>query len=124
MKPQKYKLSNGETRWKFQFYIGKDPVTQKPIRKIRGGFKSPIEATIAYAKMLEDRQNGAFTEEGLSVENMRIETVYNLWHKEYETLVEASTLSKTESYYNNHILPDMGAHVRSVRLLLENYKHN
>ena len=74
--------------------------------------------------MLEDRQNGAFTEEGLSVENMRIETVYNLWHKEYETLVEASTLSKTESYYNNHILPDMGAHVRSVRLLLENYKHN
>lgn len=113
MKPQKYKLKNGEDRWLFQIFIGRNPITGKQIKKTRMGFKSPIEATIAYAKMLEERQNGAYTLESLAVERVTIETLYHQWHEEYAQSVEASTLSKTESYYNNHILPDIGA--RKVR---------
>lgn len=100
MKPQKYKLKNGEERWQFQIFIGRNPITGKQIKKTRMGFKSPIEATIAYAKMLEERQNGAYTLESLAVERVTIETLYHQWHEEYAQSVEASTLSKTESYYN------------------------
>ena len=68
MKPQKYKLKNGEERWQFQIFIGRNPITGKQIKKTRMGFKSPIEATSAYEKMLEERQNGAYTLESLAVE--------------------------------------------------------
>ena len=113
MKPQKYKLKNGEDRWLFQIFIGRNPITGKQIIKTKSGFKSPIEATIAYAKLLEERENGSYTLESLAVEKVTVETLYKQWHEEYSQSVEASTLSKTESYYKNHILPDIGA--RKVR---------
>ena len=115
MKPQKYKLKNGEERWQFQIFIGRDSITGKQIVKKRKGFKTSVEATIAYAKMLEDRENGAFSFDALSAENMTITSLYEKWHQEYASSVEASTLSKTESYYLNHILPDIGSHkVREI----------
>lgn len=115
MKPQKYKLKNGEDRWLFQIFIGRNPITGKQIVKKRKGFKTSVEATIAYAKMLEDRENGAFSSDALSAENITITSLYEKWHQEYAPSVEASTLSKTESYYLNHILPDIGSHkVREI----------
>lgn len=113
MKPQKYKLKNGEDRWLFQIFIGRNPITGKQIIKTKSGFKSPIEATIAYAKMLEEREKGSYTLESLAVEKVTVETLYKQWHEEYSQSVEASTLSKTESYYKNHILPSIGS--RKVR---------
>ncbi|MGL5301447.1 MAG: tyrosine-type recombinase/integrase [Weissella confusa] len=109
MKPTKYKTSDGRELWKFQIYIGRDPITKKQINKKRGGFKTQNDALIAYAKMLEERDNGAFSPNALRSENVTIQMLYEKWHEEYAPTVERSTLSKVESYFNNHILPDMGS---------------
>jgi len=108
MKPKKYKTKSGKELWEFFIYISRDPKTGKQIIRHRKGFKTRNSALIAYAKMLEERKNGAFSPKALESENLTVSEVYEMWHAEYSIGVEMSTLSKIESYFNNHIIPDIG----------------
>lgn len=99
MKPTKYKTKDGQEKWRFQIYLGDNPVTGKPITRKKSGFSSKNDALIAYSKMLEDRENNVLTVKQLNYDKLTIEQVYLQWHEEYSLTVERSTLSKVESYY-------------------------
>lgn len=99
-----YKLSNGETRYMLQVYLGIDPLTGKEKRTTRRGFKTRKQAELALARIKLELANGTYKQK-------RAETyqqVYDLWIKQYEKTVEESTFVKTESLFRNHILPAMG----------------
>lgn len=101
MKPSKYKTAKGETKWQFQIFMGRDSITGKQINRKRKGFKSKQEALIAYAQLLEQRENDTFSDKS----KVTVQELYNSWWKEYEKGLEPSTLSKTQSYFKLHILP-------------------
>ncbi|WP_227752137.1 Arm DNA-binding domain-containing protein [Viridibacillus arvi] len=46
---ESYKMKNGEKRYKFQFYIGVDPLTGNQKRTTRRGFKTKKEAELELA---------------------------------------------------------------------------
>lgn len=108
MKPRKYTTKSGETLWEYELFIGRDPITKKRIRKHVRGFPTKNEALISYSKLLEERDNNANAIEQFKLKEITIRELYGYWHAEYAPTVEASTISKVESYYKNHILPDMG----------------
>lgn len=99
-----YKLANGETRYKFQIYIGVDPSTGKSKGTTRRGFKTLKEAKDAMAKLQVEVIDGEF-------KNQRLETyrdVYLQWVENYEHTVQDSTFLKTVRIFEKHILPAMG----------------
>lgn len=100
MKITKYTDKNGNTLYKFNAYIGKDPLTGKEIRTNRQGFKSKKEAELTYMslkigleKMNEQKKDPTFQD------------VYNNWIKQYVNTVRPSTYNTTVAIFNNHILP-------------------
>lgn len=107
MTPKKYKNAAGETRWKFQISMGNDS-SGKRINWTRQGFESKTDALIEYSKLLEERENLFDKEKYIDNNTMTISELYSLWHDEYAPSVERSTLSKVESYFKNHIIPDTG----------------
>ncbi|CAK1251907.1 Integrase/recombinase [Fructobacillus tropaeoli] len=100
MKPTKYKNSKGEPRWMIQAYFGRD-IHGKRIMKKRKGYKTQREAIIAYAQLLEERDN-----QSLSNKNMTVKELYDVWFPIYSKGLEPSTISKVTSYFKNHILSD------------------
>ncbi len=103
---QCYKLKNGDLRYKFQAYLGIDPLTGKQKRTTRRKFKTRKEAELALARIHLDVANGTYKQR-------RAETyqeVYDLWVKQYEKMVEESTFVKTTGIFRNHILPAMGTY--------------
>lgn len=120
MTPRKYKTSSGETRWEFELFIGRDPITKKRKRKHMRGFSSKNEALIAYSKALEEREKGAYSSEQYDKRNITINDLYNEWIKEYAPTVEKSTLSTVEHHFRLHILKDLGnekvQNLKSVKL--------
>ncbi len=53
MSIKKYKDRNGNTLYKVRVYLGKDPITKKPIRKQESGFKTKKEAEIYKLELLK-----------------------------------------------------------------------
>ncbi|KGR75840.1 site-specific integrase [Ureibacillus sinduriensis] len=101
-----YTLKNGEKRYKFQVYLGVDPLTGNQMRTTKRGFKTRNEAKLALARIRLDVANGTYHQE-------RAETyqeLYDLWIVQYEKTVEESTFVKTRGYFKNHILPSMGSY--------------
>jgi integrase len=100
MKITKYTDKNGNTLYKFNAYLGKDPLTGKEIRTNRHGFKSKKEAELTYMslkigleKMNEKKKDPTFQD------------VYDNWIKQYVNTVRPSTYNTTVAIFNNHILP-------------------
>lgn len=108
MTPRKYKTSSGETKWEFELYIGRDPITKKRKRKHMRGFSSKNEALIAYSKALEEREKGEYSSKQYDKRDVTINDLYNEWIKEYAPTVEKSTLSTVEHHFKLHILKDLG----------------
>lgn len=99
-----YKLKNGETRYKFQLYVGIDELTGKEKHTTRRGFKTKKEARLALSRIQLEISNGTFRKKVLDT----YQDVYNEWIKEYETTVAESTFVKTTGIFRNHILPKFG----------------
>ena len=100
MKIESYKLQNGETRYKFNAYLGLDPLTGKEIRTNRRGFKTKKQAQIAYAKI---------TNTGiLNTENATFKQVSEQWLALYENTVKPATFIKAEGLFRNHLYPYIG----------------
>lgn len=100
---EKYELKNGEKRYRFQIYIGIDPLTGKPKRTRRSNFKTQKEAKLELAKIKLQIDKGTFFKQ---VAETYLD-VYTLWVKQYEKTVEESTFVKTMGIFKNHILPAM-----------------
>lgn len=101
---ESYTLKNGEKRYRFQIYIGVDPLTGKELRTTRSKFKTKKEAELALARLKLEIANGQYKK--VQAETYR--EVYELWVKRYEKTVEESTFVKTVGLFRNHILPAMG----------------
>lgn len=104
MKPTKYLSAKGDTKWQFQIFIGRDPVTGKQTNRKRKGFKTKQEALIAYAQLLEQRENNTFADKS----KITVQELFESWWKTYVNGLEPSTISKVSSYFSLHILPMTG----------------
>ncbi|RPJ94086.1 site-specific integrase [Rummeliibacillus sp. TYF005] len=100
---EKYELKNGEKRYRFQIYVGIDPLTGKEKRTTRSNFKTQKEAKLELARIKLEIENGTFFKQIAET----YFDVYNLWIKQYEKTVEESTFVKTTGIFRNHILPAM-----------------
>lgn len=103
---ESYTLKNGGKRYRFQVYLGVDPLTGKDMRTTKRGFKTKKEAELALAQIKLEVAKGTYKKE-------RAETyqeIYDLWVKQYEQTVAESTFVKTTGIFKNHILPAMGAY--------------
>src|SRR5690625_2041467 len=99
-----YKLKNGEKRYKFQIYVGVDPLTGRERRTTRRGFKTQREARLERARLSLQSEDGTYGKKKAET----FHELYDLWVKQYEKTVEESTFVKTTRLFRNHILPTLG----------------
>lgn len=100
-----YKKKNGSRAWKFNVYLGIDPVTGKEIHTTRRAFKTKKEAQLALSRLKVN-----FEKHGLKKHVLNTyEDIYKLWLVEYRNTVKESTYVKTVGYFNHHILPAFGS---------------
>lgn len=93
--------SRGQTKYKFQVYLGQDE-SGKSINTTRSGFKSYAQASAAYNKLKA---------QGLAAKAPKkatVEEVWLLWFDSYKGGVKESTASKTLTSYRVHIKPMFG----------------
>lgn len=98
---KKYKLKNGETRYMFNAYIGKD-INGKQLNTTRRGFKTKKEAQLASSRILIDISNG---KKVTNEDDILFISVYESWLESYVNTVRVSTYSKAVRIFENHILP-------------------
>lgn len=102
-KIKKYTLKDGSTRYKFQVYLGVDPVTGEKRRTTRQGFKTQKEAKFALAKiLLEVKEHGLRRDE-----NITFERVYNEWFEQHKREIKPTSAASIESKFKR-ILPKFG----------------
>lgn len=100
MKIESYKLKSGQTRYKFNIYLGIDPLTGKEVRTNRRGFKTKKQAQIEYVKLLN---------EGIAnKDNMSFEQTTNEWLQLYESTVKPATFQRVSGVFRKHIHPYIG----------------
>ncbi|MFJ8263383.1 tyrosine-type recombinase/integrase [Rummeliibacillus sp. NPDC094406] len=100
---ESYTLKNGQKRYKFQIYLGVDPLTGKQKRTSKSKFKTIKEAELALARIKLEISNGTYQKQ----QPETYQDIYELWLKQYEKTVEESTFVKTTGIFKNHILPAM-----------------
>lgn len=95
---------NGKKFYKFQIYVGTDPLTGKRTKTTRSGFATKKEAQLALSRLQLEIERGDFRKKSVDTFN----DIYVLWIEQYKNTVEASTFVKTTGIFKNHILPSMG----------------
>lgn len=100
MKIEKYK-ANGEIKYRFRAFLGRDPSTGKQIRVARSGFDTRREAELALLKIQ--------TKKRPKISSATLEQIYYSWLSTYRMGVKPSTLAKTEDLFSLHILPVFGS---------------
>ncbi|MCD5464891.1 site-specific integrase [Lactobacillus delbrueckii subsp. bulgaricus] len=93
--------SRGQTKYKFQIYLGQDE-SGKSINTTRSGFKSYSQASAAYNKLKA---------QGLAAKAPKKATtdeVWSLWFDSYKGGVKESSANKTLTSYRVHIKPAFG----------------
>lgn len=98
-----YTLKNGEKRYRFQIYLGTNPLTGKEQRTTRSNFKTQKEAKVALSQIKYEIDKGSFQKKSYDTYG----ELYELWVENYKNNVEASTYRKTLGIFKNHILPAM-----------------
>ncbi|WP_400243232.1 tyrosine-type recombinase/integrase [Niallia sp. JL1B1071] len=100
-----YQLKNGTTLFRFTIYLGINPLTGKEETVTRSKFKTVKQAELAIEKLKFEFSNGLNPAKMLKTYNQ----AYEQWIKSYQVSgIVMSTFSKTESYFENHILPFFG----------------
>lgn len=100
MKITSYKDKDGQTLYKFNIYLGKDPLTGKEIRTNRQGFISKKQAQIEYAKL---KKQGV-----KSISSINLNDLLKDWLPLYEPTVKYTTYTRVYGVFKNHILPYLG----------------
>lgn len=97
---KKYKLKNGELRYKFGIYTGIDKQTGRKTNTTRSGFKTKKEAVLAASKLEIELSEGKMEKP----KDIKYGEVYQEWLPAYENTVRESTLLSTTNIFKNHIL--------------------
>lgn len=106
VKYNKYLLKNGQTRWAYRGYWGKDPKTGARIAPEKQGFKTRADAKIHYERAIEKLNKHS---QIIEQKNITFEQAFKKYMKFYaHTGVTISTQIKFESDTKNHILPHIG----------------
>lgn len=100
MKIESYKLKNGETRYKFNAYLGLDPLTGKEIRTNRRGFKTKKQAQLEYVKLVN---TGI-----INKDNITFKQATERWLPIYQTTVKPATYERVCGVFRKHIFPYIG----------------
>lgn len=100
MKIESYKLQNGETRYKFNAYLGLDPLTGKEIRTNRRGFKTKKQAQLEYVKLVN---TGI-----INKDNITFKQATERWLPIYKTTVKPATYQRVCGVFRKHIFPYIG----------------
>lgn len=101
MKIKTYK-KDGKTYYKFNAYLGIDPLTGKEIRTNRQGFISKKHAENAYLKLRT--QTPTKPETQIKTFN----DAYKLWIEAWQLTVKDQTVYKIKSLFKNQITPYIG----------------
>ena len=98
---KEYRTQDGSKRFKFQTYIGKDPVTGKAKRVTRQGFKSYTEANRMFEKLRSDHDTRSF-------ESITLNRLEEMWWQSYLPTVRESTAKKFEEFYRRNLKDNLG----------------
>lgn len=101
---KKYKLENGQLRYRVDYYLGINPYTGLIDRIRKSNFSTRNEAELYLSKeIIKYEENG----KTVSIEPKRVkfEDVYRLWFKQYKLTVKEVTYISLLDSANNHILP-------------------
>ena len=102
---REYTKKNGETLYKYQIYVGIDPLTGRKKRTTRRGFKTAYEANLDLKRLELDISNSTPIEKKKSV---KFRAIYELWFEDYKKTVRESTWASTKQIFESHILPAIG----------------
>lgn len=96
-KIKEYKLKNGDKRFYFQIYLGKNS-NGKKIITTRRGFKSYSEAQTAYNLMTQTKADDFVKQKQITLDEL-----YKLWFENYKHTVKDSTAYIVNSLYHAEI---------------------
>lgn len=100
-----YKNKDNITRYYFNVYVGRNPITGKNIYRKRQGFKTKKQAQIALAKLLEEiEENGLDS----AKKEMTFRELYQMWLKQHRKNVKPSTVATNRRFAEKHVLPYLG----------------
>lgn len=94
---------NNKKFYKFQIYIGTDPLTGKRLKTTRSGFCTKKQAQLALSRLQLEIERGDFGKKRTDT----YQDVYDLWIEQYKNTVQESTFVKTTGIFKTHILPAM-----------------
>lgn len=101
---KKYTKKDGSTAYMFNAYLGVDPLTGKPKRTTRRGFKKPKDAKLALAQLQLEVESQGFIKQDYST----FKDVYELWFAQYKNTVKPPSVHRVNTYFKKHILPVFG----------------
>ncbi len=109
MKPEKYKLKSGETRWRFQIALPRDPLTGKRRTTRRSGFRTREQANIALTRLKsqldrEQKVSPVKTYQGIKT----FKDAYYEWLVIYKTTVKPTTYFDLTKKTARLLLPEFG----------------
>ncbi|MBA1394083.1 site-specific integrase, partial [Lactobacillus sp. XV13L] len=96
---RKYKLKSGREKYEFSIRVNKNKIIH------RRGFSTYDEAQLNYLNIRQQIINGDIEAE---MKRIRYSDLYKQWLKRYKNTVKESTLNKTITIFNLHILPKFG----------------
>lgn len=102
---KKYTYKKGNTAYKCQIYLGMNPITGKPKKTTRTGFKTIKEASLAYSKLkIEAEKGNIFREKRTPTFN----ELYELWFDTHKLKIKPNTQDSIEIIFKKRILPHFG----------------
>ena len=102
---KKYTDKKGNTAYKFQIYLGINPITGKPKKTTRTGFKTIKEASLAYSKLkIEAEKGNIFRDKRTPTFN----ELYELWFDTHKLKIKPNTQDSIETIFKKRILPHFG----------------
>lgn len=108
MKIQKYQTKQGNTRYKFQIYLGVSP-TGKPVKTNRSGFKTLKEAKQEYQRIKKDYNSGKLELNSSNPYNIyTLNELYPYYLKRYKPTVKPQTYSQFVERYNRLFKDTLG----------------
>jgi len=100
----KYNLKDGQSLYRVQYTASIDPLTNKPQRKSKRGFKTQRAAKLWLAKRMVDIDNHGYAEN----ENVKYSEIYEYFITQYKNTVKESTLNRVKGLFKHHIIPSLG----------------
>ncbi|MEQ7217188.1 site-specific integrase [Vagococcus fluvialis] len=101
----KYTDKKGNTAYKFQIYLGINPLTGKPQKTTRAGFRTQKEATLMYSKLKLEAEQGLLTK---PKEVPTFKNLYESWFETHKLSIKPNTQDSVETIFRVRILPHFG----------------